>query len=185
MEPDNHQQTPQPQQPPPCLYEVLGVAPGARPEDIKQAFRQAALRLHPDKAHAGGTNGTGSTGGASGGNSSGSHSIGGSTSSSEAAAADYLLVQQAWEVLQDAGRRAAYDRQLALAAAAAAVHINESVALADMAAAVVEGQRCRSWPCRCGGSYLLLEEDAVGAAAGDAEVAVPCSTCSLHIRVTC
>ena len=179
----HHQQLPPPQQQPPCWYQVLGVAQGARPEDIKQAFRQAALRLHPDKAAAGSTGSSAAIGSTA--SSSGTGSGSSSSNAAAAAAADYLLVQQAWEVLQDAGRRAAYDRQLALAAAAAAVHINESVALAEMGAAVVEGHHCRSWPCRCGGSYLLLEKDAAGAAAGDAEVAVPCSTCSLHIKVTC
>ena len=33
-----------------CHYDVLGVPPDARPEDIKKAFRACALRSHPDKA---------------------------------------------------------------------------------------------------------------------------------------
>jgi hypothetical protein len=109
-------------------------------------------------------------------------------------------VQQAWEVLQDSSKRAAYDRQLALAAAAAQMHINETVPLADLAEDAVDGLPCRAWPCRCGGTYWLFEEDAQAAqaaAAADAaqaaaagtaearpaELVVPCSTCSLHIRV--
>ena len=103
-------------------------------------------------------------------------------------------------MLQNAERRAAYDRQLALAAAAAQVHINETVPLADLAQEAVDGLPCYAWPCRCGGSYYLLEDDAQAAqaaAAADAaqaaaagaaearpaELVVPCSTCSLHIRV--
>lgn len=91
----------------------------------------------------------------------------------------------AWplQVLQDAASRAAYDRQLALSAAAAQVHINETVLLGEMEQEDVEGQRCRSWRCRCGGSFLLLAEDAAAVAAVAGELAVPCSTCSLHIRV--
>lgn len=104
------------------------------------------------------------------------------------------------QVLQDGDKRAAYDRQLALAAAAAHVHINETVPLAELAEEAVDGLPCRAWPCRCGGGYYLLDEDAQAAqaaAAADAaqaaaagaaearpaELVVPCSTCSLHIRV--
>ena len=105
------------------------------------------------------------------------------------------------QVLQDAERRAAYDRQLALGAASQVVHINETVLLEDMEPDVVQlpaehhqqQQHAYTWPCRCGGSYLLLAQDAAAAAGGDAaaataaggepEVVVPCSTCSLHIRV--
>ncbi|KAL4447502.1 hypothetical protein ABPG75_004721 [Micractinium tetrahymenae] len=183
---------------PPCWYAVLGVAPGASAEDIRRAYRQAALRLHPDKAAAAGGAGGGGDGGPGGG--------GSVEDSSEPAAAggdDFWLVQQAWEVLQDPSQRAAYDRQRALAAAAQEVHVHESVALEEMEPETVEGQACHSWPCRCGGAYFVLVEDAQaaagaargaeeggrggagsgGAAAAHAELAVPCSTCSLHIRV--
>lgn len=150
---------------PASWYAVLGVAPTATADEIKAAFRAAALRLHPDKAAAA-DGSTGTTAGAAG--------------------AEYLRVAQAWEVLQEPARRAAYDGQLARAAAAADVAVNESVPLADLEADEAEGQACRAWPCRCGGTYLLLEEDAVaaaGAGGGAAELLVPCSTCSLHIRV--
>ncbi len=104
------------------------------------------------------------------------------------------------QVLQSSDTRAAYDRQLALAAAAAQVHINETLPLPDLQEDWVDGQPCHAWPCRCGGTYWLLDEDAQAAqaaAAADAaqaaaagtaearpaELVVPCSTCSLHIRV--
>lgn len=97
------------------------------------------------------------------------------------------------QALQDPGRRAAYDRQRALATVAQEVPIHESVELEEMEPGDAEGLPCRCWPCRCGGAYLLLDDDvatASAAAAGDgapgplpAELAVPCSTCSLHIRV--
>ena len=36
----------------PTHYEVLGATPDATPGQLRQAFRQAALRCHPDKAGA-------------------------------------------------------------------------------------------------------------------------------------
>lgn len=175
-----------------CWYAVLGVAPAASAEEVKAAYRRAALRAHPDKAGSGGP-GSGSGGGASSGGGSSGNGRRECTDSSQAAyrTPDFLLVQQAWQVLQDAGRRAAYDRQLALAAVQLQVHINEAVPLQQLDFPVhVEGQECYAWPCRCGGTYLLLREDVredevAGAevAGGVAELAVPCSTCSLHISV--
>lgn len=165
---------------PPCWYAVLGVAPVAGAEEIRRAYRQAALRLHPDKAGSG----SGDVAGSCRGDGVGA----GATAGDE-----FWLVQQAWEALQDPGRRAAYDRQRALATVAQEVPIHESVELEEMEPGDAEGLPCRCWPCRCGGAYLLLDDDvatASAAAAGDgaagplpAELAVPCSTCSLHIRV--
>lgn len=185
----------------PDWYAVLGVPSTASADEIRQAFRQAALRLHPDKAGAAAA--SAAAGAAAGVASSGSGSsacVSAAVQAAAAAAEEYHRVQQAWEVLQDGDKRAAYDRQLALAAAAAHVHINETVPLAELAEEAVDGLPCRAWPCRCGGGYYLLDEDAQAAqaaAAADAaqaaaagaaearpaELVVPCSTCSLHIRV--
>ncbi len=62
------------------LYAVLGVGRGASPDEIRGAYRRAALRSHPD-LHPG-----------------------------DASAAErFKRVQLAYEVLGDPGRRAAYD----------------------------------------------------------------------------
>lgn len=58
------------------LYEVLGLARGAIPDEIKKAYRAAVKHAHPDR--------------------------GGSD-------AAFTAVQRAYEVLNDPGRRAAYD----------------------------------------------------------------------------
>jgi curved DNA-binding protein CbpA len=68
------------------LYQVLGVAPTAPLADIKQAYKQLALRYHPDRH-------------------------GGSSVHEE----QFKAVATAYEVLSDVGRRAQYDHQLHLA----------------------------------------------------------------------
>ena len=61
-------------------YTVLGVAPDATPEEIKKAYRQLAHQYHPDAQEVPGT------------------------------AMLFRELQAAYEVLGDAGKRAAYDR---------------------------------------------------------------------------
>ncbi|MBX3653721.1 MAG: J domain-containing protein [Ramlibacter sp.] len=70
-------------QPGRSFYDVLGVARQATPEDIRRAYRRRAQKFHPDK---------------SGGRSD--------------AAAIMAQINKAYEVLSDAGHRAAYDEQL-------------------------------------------------------------------------
>ena len=65
-----------------CLYEVLGVERGCAADELKRAYRRAALEWHPDKnAHR-----------------------------REEAEERFKEVGNAWEVLSDPGERAWYDR---------------------------------------------------------------------------
>lgn len=61
-------------------YDLLGVARDATADDLRRAFRRAALRLHPDRE-------------------TGAHD-------------EMLRLNQAYDTLKDAGRRAAYDLTL-------------------------------------------------------------------------
>ncbi|HJX41619.1 MAG TPA: DnaJ domain-containing protein, partial [Anaerolineales bacterium] len=63
-------------------YAILGIPRSASVEDIRRAYREAALRLHPDKNRG------------------------------EEAAELFLQVNKAYEVLSDAAQRSAYDQQL-------------------------------------------------------------------------
>ena len=65
----------------PDFYETLGVARNASPEDLKKAYRKLAMQHHPDRNH---------------GNKEAEHT--------------FKLVAEAYEVLSDDQRRAAYDR---------------------------------------------------------------------------
>ncbi len=64
-------------------YQVLGLPRDATPEEIRAAYREAARRLHPDL-----------------------------NPGDEKAAEQFLLVQEAYEVLSDAGKRTQYDAAL-------------------------------------------------------------------------
>ncbi len=64
------------------LYAILGIPRNASVEDIRRAFREAALRLHPDK------------------------------NPGEEAAELFLQVNKAYEVLSDSEKRSAYDQRL-------------------------------------------------------------------------
>ena len=69
----------------PDHYQLLGVPPGASREEIAQAWRRLARAEHPDSR-------TGEAG--------------------EAASARFRALAEAWHVLSDPARRAAYDRTL-------------------------------------------------------------------------
>jgi len=69
------------------LYEVLGVAKNASEDDIKKAYRELAMKYHPDRNQGKGDE-----------------------KSAKAAEDKFKEVKHAYEVLTDASKRAAYDR---------------------------------------------------------------------------
>ena len=164
-------------------YAVLGVAVGATPTEIKAAYRQAVLRLHPDKALAGGTNNNSS---------------------------QYEEVQAAWQVrlfqlcvpnitahlagitlvtlpqvLRDPALKVVYDQQLALEQLKQQVFISQTVTVDEMQSMAGDptlgGDSYFSYPCRCGGCFQVEEGTLDGL---DDSIIVQCDTCSLHIQVS-
>jgi curved DNA-binding protein CbpA len=65
------------------LYRILGVSPKANSSEIKSAYRRLARRCHPD------------------------------VSASPDANADFARINEAYHILTDPARRAAYDRGIA------------------------------------------------------------------------
>ena len=63
-------------------YEILGVGRDATPGELSSAYRRAVRRLHPDVRPA----------------------------DTQAAAAEFAALQEAYELLRDPDRRAAHDR---------------------------------------------------------------------------
>ena len=63
------------------LYNILGIAPNATPDEIKKRYRAMAMRFHPDR------------------------------NSDEGAQVRFNAIQKAYEVLSDAQRRADYDQK--------------------------------------------------------------------------
>lgn len=64
------------------FYDVLGVAQSASPDEMRRAYRRAARRLHPDASDRAGST------------------------------AEMAALNEAWRVLSDPARRAAYDLAL-------------------------------------------------------------------------
>ena len=180
------------------FYEVLGVPADASDQEVKSAYRQAVLRLHPDKSAA-------------------HHSpmdavkyqelqaawqvtVSASmfhTSGCEAcchccwpaaAAIELKKAAKALQVLKDPAARAAYNQQLALEAAQQQVFISQAITLADMECQHSTGDESldqshtvyHHYQCRCGGTYWL---DPALLGAPDDIAVLQCDTCSLHIEV--
>lgn len=163
-------------------YTALGVSRNADATEIKAAFRAAALRLHPDKQQQQQASTTSVIDNGSHTSNTNNHQPPLETITGNSGRDDeFVRVQTAYEILSNPDQRAVYDRDLTLLDLKQDVHLNESISAADMDEEVLadSGEVCLGWPCRCGGKYLVLQRDVEE----EWEVAVPCTTCSLHILV--
>lgn len=68
-------------------YDVLGLARDASVTEVQKAYRQLALELHPDR-------------------------VSGSEAHKTACVAKFKRASEAYEVLRDAAKRSAYDKEL-------------------------------------------------------------------------
>lgn len=88
-----------------CLYEILGLSRSATPLEVKAAFRAAARRLHPDRLQGSERKNGGGKTAAAGDDDSGS----GDKKNSSPSGAAFAAAREAFLVLSDPVRRAAYD----------------------------------------------------------------------------
>ena len=170
----------------PTHYATLGIDPGASQEDVRRAFRAAALRTHPDKAGGAATTAAVASGGDGGNGNDRLAAAGGmgrlqqplqrpsqrcQEQQQQQQQDEYLRVQAAWAVLSSPASRAEYDRQLALQAAASQVALADTLPLSALQLQMIDGEECLTWPCRCGGCYAVAAEEAAAATAEEAAAA--------------
>eukprot|EP00741_Cyanophora_paradoxa_P019374 tig00021127_g18702.t1 len=141
-------------------YGALGVARRVSAAEIRSAYQQKVLQLHPDKQASGS----------------------GGVEATDRDSMAFVEVQRAWETLRDPEARKAYDEALAAAEAAEQITIADELQLSDMDRTTNEdGSTAFLHPCRCGEAYVAA---AAELAAGPGEVLVACSGCSFHVRIT-
>ncbi|MBA3303417.1 MAG: J domain-containing protein [Acidimicrobiia bacterium] len=87
----------------PTHYEILGAAPGANPEELRQAYLRRARALHPD------------------------HLSGASDELASSSARAMQDVNEAWRVLRDPASRSSYDRSIARPRPAPQVEAEDAV----------------------------------------------------------
>ena len=86
----------------------------------------------------------------------------------------FLEIQRAYESLIDPTRKSDIDRQLLAPHGACQGSVN----LCEMGR--TETGEAYTYPCRCGGSYELEENETTGP---DEELVIPCTTCTLVLSV--
>ncbi|KAI8821497.1 DnaJ domain-containing protein [Fimicolochytrium jonesii] len=151
-------------------YETLQLPPSASADDIKRQYQKLALEYHPDKAPP-------------------TFSPAALTQRTHA----FRTIHAAYATLRDPALRDAYDDRLRSGAASTGDGIVHSeVDLDDMeyyeeGDGGDDGDRDGNvagsggafiWPCRCGGRYIVREQELE-----EGVDEVMCSTCSLRIRV--
>ncbi|PZC84507.1 hypothetical protein B5X24_HaOG205081 [Helicoverpa armigera] len=87
----------------------------------------------------------------------------------------FLLIQKAWAVLKDPLTRKQYDAMLSCHENSECL-LYDTVSLSDMDFDCSEGEY--TYPCRCGGTYVLGSEESV-----PSQVIIACDECSFSIQV--
>lgn len=142
------------------LYSILGVPPSATYTEIKHAFQKMARIYHPDKCH----------------DSSGNFpAVTGNGESVLPNVDRFHSISKAWKVLGDSDLRSAFDAAWQQRCLAQEWPIQDIVALQEFDRTE---DAFYSYPCRCGSSYNLSEQDVLFQVD-----LVCCPSCSLCIQV--
>ncbi|XP_010638712.1 dnaJ homolog subfamily C member 24 [Fukomys damarensis] len=133
-------------------YSVLGADPCADVSDLKQKYQKLILIYHPDKQSTTTPAGT-----------------------LEERLQKFIEVDQAWKVLGNEATRKEYDLQRHEDELRSMGPVDAQMNLKEMS--WNEGDRSFSLSCRCGGRYLVSEQEAAAVSL------VPCDTCSLMVEL--
>lgn len=140
-----------------ALYETLQVSVSASVEEIKRAYRRLVLRCHPDKLAVEGGLADGS---------------------------EFRRVQTAWEVLGNPESRGVYDDQLKAQEALSTGTILDELCVEEMDCDKdEEGLHVKSWPCRCGDTFIISHQHIQTLFKASASLILPCRSCSFCIRL--
>ncbi|KXJ11036.1 DPH4 homolog [Exaiptasia diaphana] len=135
------------------FYDELGVSSQATQEEVKKAYQQHVLKVHPDKAD---------------------KKL--SASEKEANLHHYHMINKAWKILGDEEKRKQYDKGLREETLLQEWPVNAEVDLDDMEQ---NEETCSfTWKCRCSGQYVITEQDLE-----KGQNIVCCSICTLCIKV--
>ncbi|XP_020580896.1 DPH4 homolog [Phalaenopsis equestris] len=145
-------------------YDILSVNEDASYDQIRENYKIAVLRSHPDKLCASPV------------------PIHPTKNRQEI----FLNVQKAWEVLSDPKSRQDYDDLLQASRNEAEVVDNE-IKLGEMVVQVDGDGKELSYQCRCGDHFFIssveLQELGFSVKTSGASVILPCDSCSLKISV--
>ena len=156
------------------LYEVLSVSEGATYDEIRAAYKSAALNTHPDKAQT---------------------TLESSVPSS--AQQEFFSVQKAWEILRHPASRADYDKQLQSSRQNIEIIASE-IEVGDMIIESTADTLELLYPCRCGDYFSITscelsemgifvsgdgEVELQASDSASASVVLGCGSCSLKTRL--
>lgn len=88
---------------------------------------------------------------------------------------NFLRLQKAWSVLKDPVARKQYDAMLACHEHSECL-LYDTISLSDME--IDSNNECYTYPCRCGGTYVLETSDSI-----PSTVIIGCDECSFSIQV--
>ena len=143
-------------------------------DEIRAAYKSAALSIHPDKAHT---------------------TLESSVPSSEQQ--EFLSVQKAWEILRHPASRADYDKQLQSSRQNIEIIASE-IEVGDMIIESTADTVELMYPCRCGDYFSITscelsemgilvsgdgEVEQQSSDSASASVVLGCGSCSLKVRL--